>query len=64
MARMAIVTLEMLEEAEVELGDVFAENAHFQQVAANLERWMHHEIARRDAEYAAQEAERLDQESE
>lgn len=63
MAKLIIITPDMLEEAKEEFGDPFAENPLLQQILEEMEQWMEEEKARRDAAYAAEQMDSQTQES-
>jgi hypothetical protein len=63
MAKLIVVTHEMMEAAEEEFGDPFAEDPLLRQILEEMEQWMAEEQARRDAAYAAEQMDSQTQES-
>lgn len=64
MAKLIVVTLDMLEEAEQEFGDLFADDPFWQQFIEELDRWVAEDNARREAAYAEEQATNPDEERE
>ena len=64
MAKLIVVTLDMLQEAEAEVDNLFAKDPLLQEILQQFDRWSEEEIARRDAAYSAEQMEDRIQESE